>query len=273
MGQVEREGRPTAVVHVGDGARHVLGGRDVRTLLRDGADLGELSLGDEVTAEDMTRSLAPVLPGKIVAIGLNYLDHVREAAMEPPAQPLVFAKFPSSIIGPGTAIVIDEQVTKQVDWEVELAAVIGKRCSRVESADALGYVAGYTVANDVSARDLQFGDGQWVRGKSLDTFCPLGPVLVTPDELGDIQRLALRTRLNHRLVQDSSTSEMIFPVAQLIAYLSRHFVLEPGDVVLTGTPWGCGGFADPPVFLEPGDEIEVEVEGIGTLTNPVHAAR
>ncbi|MER5326625.1 fumarylacetoacetate hydrolase family protein [Streptosporangium roseum] len=213
--------------------------------------------------------VAPLRPGKIVAIGLNYLDHIREAGMDKPERPLMFAKFPSSVIGPGEPIVIDGALTERVDWEVELAVVIGAPLRRASPAEALAGVAGYTVANDVSARDLQFADGQWTRGKSLDTFCPLGPVVVTPDELGDPQSLRLRTVVNGETVQDSSTEEMLFGVAELLSYCSRAFTLEPGDVVLTGTPWGCGEFMDPRRSLRPGDVLEVTVEGIGTLRNPV----
>ena len=210
-------------------------------------------------------------PGKIVAIGLNYRDHIAEAGVDAPAQPLVFAKFPSSVIGPEEPIVIDPAVTQRVDWEVELAVVIGRRMRGVAPEEALAHVFGYTVANDVSARDVQFGDGQWVRGKSLDTFCPLGPVVVTADEIPDPQALGLRTRVNGELMQDSSTSAMVFGVAELLAYCSRSFTLGPGDVVLTGTPWGCGEFMDPPRHLRPGDVVETEVEGIGVLRNPVVA--
>jgi 5-carboxymethyl-2-hydroxymuconate isomerase len=215
------------------------------------------------------RLVAPLRPGKIVAIGLNYLDHIREAKMEKPTEPLVFTKFTSSVIGDGDQIEIDPNLTSRVDWEVELAVVIGRRARRVETADALDHVFGYTVANDVSARDLQFGDGQWVRGKSLDTFCPLGPVIITRDEVANPQALALRTLVNGEAVQDSNTAEMLFGVAELIAFCSRSFSFEPGDVLLTGTPWGCGEFMDPQRSLQAGDVVEVEVEGVGRLRNPV----
>jgi 2-keto-4-pentenoate hydratase/2-oxohepta-3-ene-1,7-dioic acid hydratase in catechol pathway len=205
-------------------------------------------------------------PGKIVAIGLNYMDHVRESGMEPPAQPLVFAKFPTSVIGPDEEIRIPRGLTERVDWEVELAAVIGTPASGVAVEDALSYVRGYTIGNDVSARDLQFADVQWVRGKSLDTFCPLGPELV---ELDDPQNLKLTTRVNGEVMQDSSTAEMIFGVAELISFCSRSFTLEPGDVILTGTPWGCGEFMEPKRSLKHGDVVECEIEGIGVLRNPV----
>jgi 2-keto-4-pentenoate hydratase/2-oxohepta-3-ene-1,7-dioic acid hydratase in catechol pathway len=181
----------------------------------------------------------------------------------------VFTKFTTSLIGDGDEIVIDRELTERVDWEVELGVVIGRRMSRVSVRDALDHVFGYTVANDVSARDLQFADGQWVRGKSLDTFCPLGPVVVTADEIPDPQRLALSTRVNGETVQSSSTSEMIFGVAELLSFCSHSFALEPGDVVLTGTPWGCGEFMSPVRSLQAGDVVEVEVERIGMLRNPV----
>jgi 2-keto-4-pentenoate hydratase/2-oxohepta-3-ene-1,7-dioic acid hydratase in catechol pathway len=217
------------------------------------------------------RVLAPLAPGKVVAIGLNYLDHIRETGMDAPDRPLVFAKWPSSVIGTGAPIVIDPTLTARVDWEVELAVVIGRRLRRVAAAEAIDGVFGYTVANDVSARDVQFADGQWVRGKSFDTFCPLGPVIVTPDELRDVQDLPLRTRVNGEVVQDSNTSEMVFGVAELLSFCSHSFTLEPGDVLLTGTPWGCGEFMSPPRSLLPGDVVAVEVDGIGVVENPVVA--
>jgi len=205
-------------------------------------------------------------PGKIVAIGLNYMDHVRESGAEPPKTPLVFAKFTTAVIDHEQEIRIPRALTERVDWEVELAAVIGERASRVSEAEALKYVRGYTIGNDVSARDLQFADGQWVRAKSLDTFCPLGPEVV---ELDDPQNLKLQTRVNGETMQDSNTSEMIFGVAELISFCSHSFALEPGDIVLTGTPWGCGEFMEPKRSLKDGDVVECEIEGIGILRNPV----
>jgi len=212
---------------------------------------------------------APLRPGKIVAIGLNYMDHVRETGLEKPTTPLVFTKFTSSVVGDGDEIRVDRAITQRVDWEVELAAVIGRRMTRVSQQDALAHVFGYTVANDVSARDVQFADGQWVRGKSLDTFCPLGPVVVTADEIADPQALALATRVNGETVQDSNTKEMVFGVAELLSFCSHSFTLEPGDVVLTGTPWGCGEFMDPIRSLGAGDVVEVEIERIGAISNRV----
>lgn len=216
-----------------------------------------------------SRLVAPVRPGKVVAIGLNYLDHIRETGLERPKQPLVFAKFTTSVIGPDEPIEIDRRLTRRVDWEVELAVIIGRRMRRVPVHEALDHVFGYTVGNDISARDLQFGDGQWTRGKSLDTFCPLGPAIVPADAIPDPQALRLFTRVNGETVQDSSTSEMIFGVAELLAFCSDAFTLEPGDVVMTGTPWGCGEFMDPKRGLNDGDVVEAEVEGIGILRNPV----
>ena len=272
LAQMSIHDRRVAAVRRGD-AWHAPAADDLGTLVR----AGEAALREAVqqaSPEPLANPVpeAPLRPGKVVAIGLNYLDHIREAGLEPPAAPLVFAKFTSSVIGPDEPIVFDPALTSRVDWEVELAAVIGSPLRDVPAETALDGVLGYTVANDVSARDLQFGDGQWTRGKSLDTFCPLGPEIVTADELGDPQRLALRTRVNGDTVQDSSTEHMLFGVAELLSYCSRAFTLEPGDVLLTGTPWGCGEFMDPPRHLQPGDVVEVEVEGIGVLRNPVRSA-
>ena len=194
------------------------------------------------------------------------MDHVRESKAEPPPRPLVFTKFTTSIIGDGDDIEIPRGLTERVDWEVELAAIIGQTARNVSEDEALQYVSGYTVANDVSARDLQFADVQWVRAKSLDTFCPLGPRVV---QLDDPQNLKLQTRVNGEVMQDSSTSEMIFGVAELISFCSHSFTLDPGDVILTGTPWGCGEFMEPKRSLKAGDVVECEIEGIGVLRNPV----
>jgi 2-keto-4-pentenoate hydratase/2-oxohepta-3-ene-1,7-dioic acid hydratase in catechol pathway len=244
-------------------------GRTLSDLLVLPAAERDAALAPGDAAPEDAPELAPLRPAAIVCIGLNYADHVRESGMETPKSPLVFAKLPQSVVGPGEAIEISGGPSEQVDWEVELAVVIGTTARDVPAERALEHVFGYTVANDVSARDLQFSDGQWVRAKSLDTFCPLGPAVVSRDAIADPQGLALRTRVNGELVQDSSTSEMIFGVAELIAFCSRSFTLRPGDVLLTGTPWGCGAFMDPPRFLAPGDAVETEVEGIGVLRNPV----
>lgn len=222
-----------------------------------------------ISASDVSL-LAPLTsPGKIVAIGLNYLDHCREQNIAVPDQPIVFTKFPSAIIGPNEPITWDPTLTSQVDYEVELGVVIGKAARNVSESAALDYVFGYTIINDVSARDLQFSDKQWVRAKSLDTFCPLGPWLVTADEIPDPQALSMRTMLNGQVVQDSSTREMVFGVAHLISILSRSFTLQPGDIIATGTPDGVGVFRKPPIFLSNGDSVVLEIEHIGRLANTV----
>lgn len=237
-------------------------GRDASALLR-----GQPADHGEVIAEGALE--IPIRPSKIVAIGLNYFDHVRETGMEQPKQPLVFAKFPSSLVVSGQPLLIDAALTQRVDWEVELAVVIGREARAVSEAAALDHVWGYAVANDVSARDVQFADGQWVRGKSMDTFCPISALLVSRDKVPDPQALRLLTRVNGEVVQDSTTAEMIFSVAELIAYCSRSFALLPGDLLLTGTPWGCGEFMDPPRHLSDGDVVEVEIPGVGVVANPV----
>ncbi|MBI5928761.1 MAG: fumarylacetoacetate hydrolase family protein [Chloroflexi bacterium] len=212
--------------------------------------------------------LAPVeRPGKIIAIGLNYMDHCRETNTEPPKRPLIFTKFTTAMTGPNTPIKWASALTEQVDYEAELAVVIGKTARHISEAEALDYVFGYTCANDVSARDLQFSDGQWIRGKSLDTFCPIGPVLVTKDEIPNPQALAIRCILNGEPVQESNTSEMIFGVAHLISFASQAFTLEPGDIILTGTPHGTGAFRNPKLFMKHGDRVVVEIDGIGRLEN------
>ena len=200
---------------------------------------------------------------------LNYLDHVRESGMEPPKSPILFAKFANTIIGPDDAIRFDAEASSQVDYEAELVAVVGRQCSRVTEDHALDYIAGYTVGNDVSARDAQFSDGQWVRGKSFDTFCPLGPWIVTADEIPDPQILGIRCWVDGVLYQNSNTKEMIFPVRHLVSFLSRYISLEPGDVIMTGTPWGVGFARKPPVYLRDGNVVRLEVDGIGELSNPV----
>ena len=207
-------------------------------------------------------------PSKIVCVGLNYRDHAEEQGTPIPTAPLLFAKWPNALIGPGEPIVIPEEV-EQVDYEAELGVVIGRRTRRVGEREALDAVRGYVCVNDVSARDLQFADGQWTRGKSPDTFCPVGPRLVPREEIDDPQALAIRCTVNGQVLQDSSTAQMIFSVAEIIAYVSRVITLEPGDLIATGTPAGVGVFRDPKVLLKDGDEVTVEVEGLGALTNPV----
>jgi 2-keto-4-pentenoate hydratase/2-oxohepta-3-ene-1,7-dioic acid hydratase in catechol pathway len=203
---------------------------------------------------------------KIVCVGLNYHAHAVEGGRENvPTAPLLFGKFASSLVGDGDAIVLPEGIG-HVDAEAELAVVIGKTARSVSKDDALSYVAGYTCANDVSARDAQFGDGQWFRGKGFDTFCPVGPAVVELDDPSDVQVVQ---RLNGEVLQDSRTSMLIFDIPTLIAYVSNVLTLEPGDLILTGTPDGVGVFRDPKVTLKPGDVVEVEVEGVGVLRNEV----
>jgi 5-carboxymethyl-2-hydroxymuconate isomerase len=232
-------------------------------------EAGAAPAGERLGSPEEVELLAPIRPGKIVAIGLNYQSHRDETTMPAPKTPLVFSKFTTSIIGPRDTIVVDRSITQQVDWEVELAVVVGSHMRRVAVADALAHVAAYTVSSDVSARDVQFSDGQFVRAKSLDTFCPLGPCLVTAEEFGDPQTKRLRTLVNGEAAQDSNTSLMATPVAELLAFCSMNFTLEPGDLLLTGTPSGTGYWSTPPRGLHAGDLLESEIEGIGTLRNPV----
>jgi 2-keto-4-pentenoate hydratase/2-oxohepta-3-ene-1,7-dioic acid hydratase in catechol pathway len=219
------------------------------------------------------RLLPPVpRPGKIVGVGLNYRDHqIESGAKEAPKAPMIFAKFTSSIAAAEDAIVIPSG-DLQVDYEAEMAVVIGKKGKAIPEAKALEYVAGYMPLNDVSARAWQFADKQWVRGKSCDTFCPTGPYLTTRDEVADPHALAIRARVNGATLQDSNTTKMIFKVPQLIAHISASITLEPGDIIATGTPEGVGAFRTPPIFLKPGDVVEIEIERLGVLRNPVVAA-
>jgi 2-keto-4-pentenoate hydratase/2-oxohepta-3-ene-1,7-dioic acid hydratase in catechol pathway len=213
--------------------------------------------------------LAPVpRPGKVLAAGRNYRDHAAEEETAPPLTPLLFAKLPSSLVGHRAEISWSSEVTAQVDYEAELAVVIGREASNVDVSRAFEYVLGYTCLNDVSARDLQEAEGQWTRAKGLDTFCPMGPWLVTADEIGDPRQLRVRCRVNGELRQDSSAREMVHGVAELVAFCSRSFTLEAGDILATGTPAGVGAFREPPVYLTDGDVVEVEIDRIGTLRNP-----
>lgn len=220
-------------------------------------------------AVDRVKLAPPVTrPDKIIGIGLNYKDHAAEQDAPPPDEPRIFAMFPSTLIGPGDPITWSTALTNQVDYEAELALIIGKTIKNCPESEALGAVFGYTCANDVSARDIQLQKAQLVRGKALDTFCPLGPWIVTVDEIPDPGTLRIRCWLNGNLMQDGHTSQLIFSVPALIAFLSRSFTLVPGDVILTGTPKGVGVFRKPPVFLKDGDTVTVEIEGLDRLTNP-----
>jgi len=216
--------------------------------------------------------LAPVpRPGKLICIGLNYRDHAAESNMAIPERPVVFSKFATAVIAPGEAVVLPG-TSKQVDYEAELAVVIGRRAKSVGANRALEYVLGYTAFNDVSARDFQFADGQWQRGKSCDTFAPMGPTIVTADVIPNPHKLSIKLRLNGRTMQDSNTDNLIFGIPQLISFLSETITLEPGDVIATGTPSGVGFARKPPVFLKDGDQMEVEIEGLGILNSRVVAA-
>jgi 5-carboxymethyl-2-hydroxymuconate isomerase len=208
------------------------------------------------------------LPEKIVCVGLNYVDHAAELSLDLPSEPLLFGKFPNALVDPGEPIVLPAGVG-HVDAEAELAIVIGRRVRAVAAADALDVVAGYLCANDVSARDLQFKDGQWLRAKGFDTFCPISTEIVPVDQVGDARGLRVVQRLNGVVLQDSSTDEMIFGVPEIVAHASTVFTLEAGDVILTGTPAGVGVFRTPKVALAAGDVVEVEVERIGTVASPV----
>jgi 2-keto-4-pentenoate hydratase/2-oxohepta-3-ene-1,7-dioic acid hydratase in catechol pathway len=208
-------------------------------------------------------------PGKIVCVGMNYRAHAEEQGREPPERPILFAKWASALIGPGEAIRLPA-ISQAIDHEAELGVVIGERARAVPVESALEVVRGYVCANDVSARDLQRADRQFTRAKSLDTFCPVGP-LVPAADVPDPQALGIRCLVNGEVRQDSNTADMVFSVAELIAFTSEAITLEPGDLILTGTPGGVGEFRDPPLYLRDGDEVTVEIEGVGTLTNPVRA--
>ncbi len=211
---------------------------------------------------------APLRPRKIIAIGRNYADHIKEMGNLTPEKPLMFAKLSSSIIGSGQTITWHESATQQVDWEGELAVVIGRRVSKIKPEDALRAVYGYSIANDISARDLQQSEPQWVRAKGMDTFCPLGPVLVTKHDVPDPQALHITTSVNGETMQDANTDLMLHRVDSLISYISQWVTLDPGDIILTGTPAGVGKGQTPPRYLKDGDVVSVTIEGFGTLTNP-----
>lgn len=238
---------------------------DMINLIKSGFD--NQTSGNPIPVEDV-EFVPPVnRPSKIIAIGLNYMDHIEESKGDVPEKPLIFSKFPSSLTGHKGLISWNNSLTKKVDFEAELAVIIGKELYRCLEDQVMDGIFGYTCGNDVSARDLQFGDGQWVRGKSLDTFCPLGPWIVTADEIPDPHALAIRCLLNGEIMQDSNTSCMIFKLPQLLSFLSMNFTLVPGDVILTGTPHGVGAFREPSIYMKDGDEVIVEIEGVGCLEN------
>jgi 2-keto-4-pentenoate hydratase/2-oxohepta-3-ene-1,7-dioic acid hydratase in catechol pathway len=239
---------------------------------------GDVYAAPQVTNEkaDVAKLLAPIAPTSIICIGLNYRRHAEETGAKFPEYPVVFFKGINTLQNPGDAIQIPTHLrSDEVDYECELAVVIGRACKNVSRTQALDYVLGYTCCNDVSARDWQIkrGGGQWSRGKSFDTFSPLGPVLVTPDEIPNPNELKIRTVLNGQLMQDWNTNDMIFDVPTVIEFLSGSTTLLPGTVILTGTPHGVGMAQKPPRWLKPGDSVSIKIEKIGTLTNPVTEER
>jgi acylpyruvate hydrolase len=248
------------------------GGRTSLGAARYALEFAEAQAPEKLSSPlDSVALLAPIQrPGKVVCVGLNYRSHLQEIGEPVPRFPILFHKAATSLIGNEQAIVLP-RISRQVDYEGELAIVIGKQGRYIPEADALAYVAGYTCANDVSAHDIEFRTSQWTSGKMIDTFCPLGPVMLTADEVADPNHLHLRTLLNGNVVQDCCTSDMHFTVRFLISYISSLATLEPGDLILTGTPAGIGCNRQPPVFLKPGDQVSVEINGIGKLTNPVIA--
>ncbi len=242
--------------------------KDVQTQLEKAAQELVKSNGKEVYRIDDVVLGPPIPdPDKIICLGMNYKSHAEEAGFKAPEIPILFAKFRNALTGPTSPIILPS-VSDEIDYEGELAVVIGKPCKNVSTENALNYVAGYMALHDVSARDLQFRSGQWLSGKSLDTFAPCGPALVI-NEISDPQTLNISTRINGRTMQQSSTKHMIFSVAYSISYISSLMTLEPGDIIATGTPEGVGFKRTPPIFLKDGDIVEVEVEKIGTLKNPV----
>ncbi len=272
--------RLVAFVAAGAASGRRLGRLDGETILdltdALGSDLGAL-LGSGRLSEatgplidaGSVRLLAPLgRPGKIICVGLNYRDHCREQRIEPPAYPILFSKFANAVADPGQGV-IRPQATERLDLECELAVVIGREAKSIAAEEALAHVFGYTILNDVTMRDLQREDGQWLRAKGSDGFAPMGPMVVTRDEIPDPQRLRMRSSVNGETWQDSSTAEMVFDVATVVAFASRTIALQPGDVIATGTPAGVGHFQDPPRYLQHGDVMRCEIEGIGALENHV----
>jgi 2-keto-4-pentenoate hydratase/2-oxohepta-3-ene-1,7-dioic acid hydratase in catechol pathway len=224
------------------------------------------SLGLPIVPLDGTVFAPPIRhPSSIMCIGRNYREHIKEGNAQIPEYPILFAKFPNTLVGSGAGVRAHQELTSQFDYEGELAVVIGRRATRVPAAAALSVVAGYTVLNDFSGRDLQYQDVQWIRGKSLDTWCPLGPAFVSSDQIPDPHALRIQTRVNGELRQDASTSDMLFKIPELIEFITRGITLEPGDIVATGTPSGVGLGFKPPRWLSPGDRVDVSIEPIGTL--------
>jgi len=247
----------------------VLKGKEVNPI--EGELFGEFKVGSQKVKRSEVKLLAPIIPPDVIAIGLNYKKHTDESGQSYPVRPLIFLKTTSSVIGPEDKIVIPEMAPNEVDYEAELAIVIGKKAKNVEVENVSDYILGYTCGNDVSARDCQIRlDKQWARGKSFDTFCPLGPWIET--ELPEPDNCKIVSRLNGKVMQDSNTSDLIFSTRELVSYCSKNFTLYPGTIIMTGTPEGVGFARKPTVFLKQGDNIEVEIEGIGKLSNQVAAS-
>lgn len=277
MASIGKPGQERPVFVSGDGTRVFNAeGMSWRAILEDESLAREIGRARKVPEADWSpvggeRFGPPIpFPSKIVAIGLNYRDHAEEQGKAPPERPLLFAKAPSCLIGAGDPIAIPPQEPK-VDAEAELGVVIGRRAKNVPAAEARAHVLGYTVFNDVSGREAQYGDKQWFRGKSYDSFGPCGPWIVTADEVPDPQALPIRCFWNAIRMQESSTAQLIHGIDALIAYISAQMTLLPGDLIATGTPAGVGVFRDPAVFLKPGDRVRVEIDGIGVLENPLIA--
>ncbi|MFM1832120.1 MAG: hypothetical protein RLZZ461_436 [Planctomycetota bacterium] len=247
-----------SLADLGLSRRFDLGGSFLQELRDPGKDLPAIPLADVTLLAPVTR------PGKVICIGLNYADHAAESGMEPPAAPLVFSKFPNNVVGPNAEVPMPLGESES-DYEAELAVVIGRRAWRIDESAAMDHVLGYACANDLSARAFQFADGQWQRGKSCEGFCPLGPFIATTDEIPDPHVLRIQLRLNGETVQDSNTNQLIFRVPEIVASISSFVALEPGDVILTGTPPGVGFARKPPIRLKAGDRMEVEIDGLGVL--------
>ena len=239
-------------------------------LARNVARTETLPRGSVLRRDDVVIGPPVPRPGKLICVGLNYRDHAAESGMDVPTSPITFSKYVTSVTGPGQPVRLPA-VSAQVDYEAELAFVVGRRAKHVPVERAFDYVLGYMNLNDVSARDLQFADKQWQRGKSCDTFAPMGPFIVTRDAIGDPHALRIRCRVNGQTLQDSNTNQLVFGVDKLLSFISETVTLEPGDIVATGTPPGVGFARKPPIFLKPGDTVEIEVDGLGVLSNPVVA--
>lgn len=253
---------PDGSVHTGE-----LEGSTVYALNKTVAEIMDGAIALRGQPVSNAKLVAPLRPNQIFCIGKNYADHIAEMASTTPTAPLIFAKFANTIVGEGDIVTWSTELTQQVDWEGELVVVIGRKTSRIAEADAFDHIFGYTIANDISARDIQNSESQWLRAKSTDTFCPLGPCIVTRDQIADPHDLTIVTKVNGEQVQNASTSLMLRKIPYLVAYLSQTFTMQPGDLILTGTPSGVGAGMKPPKFLKSGDKVTVTIDPIGTLTN------